>query len=67
MSISITANVTGARLIDAAFGKRAERENDAAMAAQDAATETQSQGLKPQRTMLDQLVDRPGVLDRFVD
>ena len=67
MSISISANVAGARPLDTTLATPAERRNAAAMAAQDSATETQSEGLKPQRTTLDRLVDEPSVLARFAD
>ena len=67
MSIAISANLAGTKLLDLTCGGPRERENDAAMSAQNAATEAQSEGLKPQNTMLDQLRDRPSVLDRFAD
>ena len=67
MSISLSANVAGVKLIDATYVGPREQQNDAAMQAQNGATETQSEGLKPKNTVLDQLRDRPSVLDRFTD
>lgn len=58
MSISISANPAGARLLDATLSRPGERRNDPAMAAQDSATETQFEGLKPQHTMLDRITRR---------
>lgn len=61
MSISI-----GAGNVNVGLATPAERRTDQAMAAQDQATETQSQGMRPaQTTGLDQLLARPDGLARF--
>lgn len=69
MSISIAANLAGARVLDVTLSRRSERDGttEGAMGAQNAAAETQSEGLKRQPTGLDRLIDQPGALDRFRD
>lgn len=67
MTISIGADLAGARVLAATLSSPSEREEDRAMAAQDAATETQSEGLKRRHTVLDRLREEPSALDRFAD
>jgi hypothetical protein len=68
--ITVTPSAfVGTRLLDVALASRSERanENAGAMQAQDAAQQAQSEGLKPQRTAIDELRDAPSPLDRFAD
>ncbi|NJR78474.1 hypothetical protein [Sphingomonas corticis] len=61
MSISIAAGN-----VHVGLGTPSDRRTDQAMAAQDQATETQSQGMKlPQQAGLDRLLARPDGLARF--
>ena len=67
MSLVVNANVAGTRVVTVAMSTKSEREASSTMAAQDSATETQSEGLRERPTALDRLVDRPSPLDRFAD
>jgi hypothetical protein len=72
MSLVVNANVAGTRVLTVAMSTKSEREASSTMAAQDGATETQSEGLRerptaPEKTALDRLVEQPSPLDRFAD
>lgn len=67
MSISLGASVAGARVLDVAHATPAEKQADSTMAAQNSATETQSEGLRERPTALDRLIESSGPLDRFAD
>ena len=67
MSISLGASVAGAKVLDVAYASRSEKQADSTMAAQNSATETQSEGLRERPTALDRLCEQPSPLDRFAD
>lgn len=67
MSISLGASVAGAKVLDVAYATPTEKQTDSAMAAQNAATETQSEGMRERPTALDKLIEQPSPLDRFAD
>jgi hypothetical protein len=66
MSISISASLplTG-KIGGLNVATPSDRETDGALAAQDAATETISQGRAPERGELERLLDQPSPLARF--
>jgi hypothetical protein len=65
MSISVGADIAGAARVRVALGTPMDRQTDSAIAAQNSATETISQGLAKQRGPLERLVEQPGPLARF--
>ncbi|MEG3175324.1 hypothetical protein U1872_03720 [Sphingomonas sp. RB3P16] len=69
MSIAIGVTTGLGKSVALEIASPSERRTDSACAAQDAATETQSQSAPRthggQRSALDALLDTPGPLDRF--